>query len=362
MFEIECLRKEKNGPVLDKYLDKLIKEVGYEVKFIEWQIPTLSNHNPVIVIVDAENLNEFKLKLINRDRKIIVALNSRKDFKIVSELKSDFNKIFGFIDLSQEVEYNFPILNNYIKINFSKDSVNLNKLANDLDKIYEFTSKELGKIKDLHDRFVKVRIDQLKGAMLTSKFMAGEKSGGEFFEVIQNDQDILFLQVGSDSYLLSSIILSEIEMLRGNPSSANMQDQLERFQKLITHHAKENSAELTYCMMLLNLKTLQASFTLNGMGHVFYRGELISFDQPMKLKLKPRDRLFVLSQGSMKNWELLSKLSIKDFLVANQSMPTKDLINEFFFEVSRNKSGHFLIFDALMAVVEIEERTLYQLP
>ncbi|MBC7538930.1 MAG: hypothetical protein H7281_08915, partial [Bacteriovorax sp.] len=118
---------------------------------------------------------------------------------------------------------------------------------------------------------------------------------------------------------------------------------------------------LTYCMMILNLKTLQASFTLKGMGYLFYLGELISFDQPMKLKLKPRDRLCVISQGSMKNWELLTKLSTKKFFMDNQTMVTKELINEFFFEVSRNKSGSFLIYDALMAVLEIEENVLYQI-
>ena len=69
-------------------------------------------------------------------------------------------------------------------------------------------------IKSLHDRLVKVRVDPLKGANLSSKFMAGEKSGGEFFEIIQNDQEIIFLQVGSDSYLVSSIILSEIQHLK----------------------------------------------------------------------------------------------------------------------------------------------------
>jgi uncharacterized protein VirK/YbjX len=139
------------------------------------------------MIADAEHLASLKNILEKRSQKIIIALNSRKDFKLVTELKSHFPKIFGFIDLSQEIEYNTPILNNYLNMNFTKDS-KLETLASDLDKVYEFTKSELLKLKDLHDRFVKVRVDQLKGASLTSKFMAGEKSGGEFFEIIQNDQ------------------------------------------------------------------------------------------------------------------------------------------------------------------------------
>jgi hypothetical protein len=362
MSEIECLRShENNGDLLEKYLRKLIKDAGFEAKFVDLRrISSFSPSSPVIAIIDSENLHDFKMKLMSRDRKIIVALNSRKDFKIVSELKSDFNKIFGFIDLSQEAEYNFPVLKNYLELNFTKENINLEKLAENLNEVYELTSTELGQIKSLHDRLVKVRVDPLKGANLSSKFMAGEKSGGEFFEIIQNDQEIVFLQVGSDSYLVSSIILSEIQHLKEN-SSADLQVRLLQFQKIIKHHANENQAELTYCMMVLNLKTLQVRISQNGTGHIFYQGQFISFDQPIKINFKPRDRLYIISHGANKNWNLLSKTSMKEFFETNQDMNTKDLINEFFFEVSRNKTGTFLVYDALVAAIEIEENVLYQL-
>jgi hypothetical protein len=157
------------------------------------------------------------------------------------------------------------------------------------------------------------------------------------------------------------MILSEIEMLKEKSNNATLQVQVEQFEKLISHHANENKAELTYCMMVLNLKNLQASFTLRGKGYLFYEGEFISFQKPLKINLKPRARLCVISEGAIKNWEHLSKLDAKKFFVDNNNQTTKDLINEFFFEVSRNKSGSFLIYDALMAVIEIEENILYQL-
>jgi hypothetical protein len=192
--------------------------------------------------------------------------------------------------------------------------------------------------------------------------MAGENSGGEFFEVIQNDQDLFFIQVGSDSYLLSSMILSEIEILKEKSISMNLQHEILQFQNIINHHALENKSELTYCMMNLNLKTFQATFALKGRGHIFFREELISFESPIKLQLKPRERLCILSQGSMRNWEMLNdKLFSKTFFIDNLNLDTSDLINEFFFQVSRNKAGNFLIYDALMAILEIDENALYQL-
>ena len=362
MREIECVRNENTGLILDEYLKKLMKEVGSSCQFYTWKNPSMNLSTPMILLVTNEYLETLREILRDRDQKIIIAMNSRKDFKMVAELKSEFGKIFGFIDISQEVEYNVPILNNYLSLNFSTKSIHLEKLASDLEKVYEFTRSELIRVKDFHDRFVKVRIDQVKGAFLTSKFMAGEKSGGEFFDIIQNENELIFIQAGSNSYLLSSMILGEIEILKEQVNANDLTKSIENFQKIIISHAEENKAELTYCIMSLNLKNLTANFMLKGQGYLYYNSELLSFDKPMKLKLKPRERLCLISEGAMKNWqELNHKNSTKKFFSENENMETKDLINEFFFEVSRNKEGTFLSYDALMVVLDINENVLYQL-
>jgi len=360
MQEVECLRQDDSGALLDGYLKKLMQEIGATAKLSDLK---KSSHNiqlPMILIVTAETLNDVKAVIEKRSEKLIIAMNSRKDFKLVPELKQEFSKIFGFIDLSQEIEYNVPLLKNYLALNITRGTMPLDKLAGDLDKIYEFTKSELVKIKDLHDRFVKVRVDKLKGLTLTSKFMAGEKSGGEFFEILQNDHEVVFIQAGSDSYILSSMLLGEIETLKEKSITGSLQAHADQFLKIVNHHATENKGELTYCVMSINLKTLHASFNIKGQGHLFYDNEWISFDQPMQLKLRPKQRLCVISDGSFKNWTILSKKQIENFFKSNAAMPTRELINEFFFEVSRNKTGSFLVYDALMAAVEIEENVLYQ--
>lgn len=360
MQEIECVREQGSGALLDNYLKKLIKESGNEIKLSEWSAP-LNNKYPLILVTTTENLSEVIKRIDSRNDKIIIAMNSRKDFKLITELKSQFDKIFGFIDLSQEIEYNIPVLKNYLTMHFAKGTMPLDKLADDLDKIYEYTKSELTKIKDLHDRFVKVRIDKLKGMTLTSKFMAGEKSGGEFFEILQNEHEVIFIQAGSDSYLLTSILLGEIETLKEKAITGNLSIHMEQFIKIVNHHAEENKCEVSYCVMSLNLRNLHASFTIKGQGHLFYDDEWISFDKPMQLKLKPKARLSLVSNGAFMNWNILSKKKIENFFKANTSMPTRDLINEFFFEISRNKQGNFLVYDALMAVVDVEESKLYQI-
>ncbi|MBP9680960.1 MAG: hypothetical protein KBD76_06120 [Bacteriovorax sp.] len=361
MREIECICLDQGSKLQDSYFKKMSKEVGVEIILRNWDDLKINTHSPLIVMLDFEHLEMFKNLMNNRDEKLIVALNSRKDFKIVSELKDYFDKVFGFIDLSQEVEYNIPLLKNYLNMNFSRSAIGLEKLARDLDKVYEFTKSELVKVKDLHDRFVKVRVDQLKGAKITSKFMAGEKSGGEFFEIIQNDNEILFFQAGSDSYLLSSLILAEIETLKESYGTTNLHKKAEVCIKNILRYAAEHSGALSYCLMSLDLKTLEASFTLKGEGHLFYQNKLIHLNRSMILKLKPKERLILISEGAIRNMELLTKFSCEKFLIENQQKSVNDLINEYFFEISRNKPGQFLIFDAFLAILEIEENMKYRL-
>ena len=359
MREMECVRQNTAS---DEYLKKLLKEAGFSPAFITWDDSKVSSNSPLLLMVDEDHIDALIEVCEERDLKLVVALNSRREFKLVSRLKDHFDKIFGFIDLSQEIDYNTPLLKNYLNMNFSAHALKLDQLASDLEKVYEFTKSELTRVKDLHDRLVKVRVDSLKGVTVTSKFMAGEKSGGEFFDMIQTDQNFLFIQAGSDSYILSSMILSELEVLKLSTPTTSIKAQSEHFEKMINHHAKENEAELNYCIINVDLKTLQVDCQFKGIGSLFYQGELIDFSAPVKLKLKPSEKFYLLSAGALKNLkELNPKLALKNFYKDNNDKNTRDLINEFFFEVSRNKHGNFLIYDALMSVIEVDHKTLYQI-
>jgi hypothetical protein len=360
MLEIECVRAD--NAIADKYLKKLISEVASEAKFIEMGNAHINQNAPLIILATGEHLAEIKKLINSREVSLIIALNARKDFKLVSELKMQFDKIFGFIDLSQEVEYNVPLMKNYLNMNFSKHAVKLDKLAGDLEKVYEFTKSELFRIKDLHDRFVRVRVDTLKGVTVTSKFAAGEKSGGEFFDILQTDQSFLFVQAGSDNYIVSSLILSEMEVLKLSTPTTTLKMQSEHFEKMIIQHAKEHNAELSYCIVNVDIKTLTAECKFRGDGRLYFDGELIDYSKSVILKIKPSEKMYFLSMGALRNLTALNpELSVKNFYKENVDKNTRDLINEFFFEVSRNKAGNFLIYDALMTAIEVDQKTLYKI-
>jgi hypothetical protein len=359
MREIECVRQDNKH---DSYIKNLLKEIKLNPKFISWENSTISHFSPLIMVLEEEYMDAFLELCEIRDLKFIVALNARKDFKMIVQLKDHFDKIFGFIDLSQETDYNTPILLNYMNMNFSSKALSLDKLASDLNKVYEFTKSELMRVKDLHDRLVKMRVDTLKGVSVTSKFMAGEKSGGEFLDMIQTDNNFLYIQAGSDSYILSSLIISEMEILKLSTPTTTLKDQSMHFEKMINHHAKEMKAQLSYSIININLKTLQAECNFKGDGYIYYNNELLDYSKPLTLKLKPSEKFYLLSNGALKNLkELNPDLSIKSFYKNNADKNTREMVNEFFFEISKNKDSNFLNYDALMAVIEIDHKTLYKL-
>ncbi len=352
----------RSNSTQDDYFKKLLKTADLSPKFISWDDGRLSSHLPALLVVDEDHLDQIIEICEDRDLKVIIALNSRKEFKLIARFKEHFKNIFGFLDLSQELDYNTPLLMNYINLNFSSHVVKLDKLSNDLNKILEFTKSELKRVKELHDKFVKVRVDEFKDVRVLSKFMAGEKSGGEFFDLIQYQDTFVYLQAGSNSYIISSLILSEFENLKLSLGKTSLDELAKDFENSINHHAKENNAELNYCIVTVDFKKMTVDISVKGNGAIVYQNKVLEYSKVKDHKLLPGDKLMFISSGALKNLAALNhQLSLQQFFNDHSDKEMKDLINEFFFELSRNKTGHFLIYDAFMSVLEMDSKKLYSL-
>jgi hypothetical protein len=315
---------------------------------------------PLLLGLDESHLMAIKQIIMNRQLPVIVVIKSKGDFKFVSELKMFYSKIFGFIDLTTDQELAVPMLKSYLNINFTKKALSLDKLSNELDQVHERTQTELRGIKALHDRFVKIRSEKIKGAELLIKFMAGERSGGEFFDYTTHESQMLFLQAGSDSYIMSSLIISAMEDWKVKHN--DFYGTVNSFISGLNHHAKEHNAKLSYTIMIVNLKNMEATIFGQGQSRLFYNNDIMTNSKNYTVKLKRGDKVTFLSEGTFINWEkCFGNISIKDFLIKNIAMNNRDFINELFFELARTKKGTFLENDALVAMLEINENILYKL-
>ena len=315
---------------------------------------------PLMLGLDSTNFESLRKIIIDRDQQVVLVLKNRKDFYLVPEMKTVFPKIFGFIDMSAEPEVAIPLLRNYINLNFSSGALQLDKLSNDLDKIEERTQTELRGIKELHDRFVKMRTEKIKGAELAVKFMAGEKSGGEFFDYIAQDSHMLFIQAGSDSYVMSSLIISAMEDLK--IKNADFHTSIDAFIAALNFQAKEHHAKLSYTILILKLKNMEASIYSQGNAKFYYNKEILSLGKSSIIKLTRGAKIAFLSEGTLLNWKANhDEIKLASFLNSNIDMSKRDFINEIFFELARHKKGMFLYHDALVAMLEIDENILHQL-
>lgn len=335
-------------------------ELKAEFTLIEDEQEASFCRGPLILGLDQKNLENIKKIIDIRDHQVVIAFSHKNDFKLIPVLKEFLPKIFGFIDLTTEPEIAIPLLRNYINLNFSKESLQLEKLSKELEAIEERTLTELRGIKELHDRFVKIRTEKIKGAELLIKFMAGEKSGGEFFDYISRDSQMLFVQAGSDSYIMSSLIISAMEDFK--VKNENLYESIDSFIAGLNYLANENGAKLSYSMMIVNLKNMEANIYNKGDSRIFYHKEIIAPVKNSILKLKRGERITFLSEGTFLNWnKYYEGKKVQDFLLKHLDKNNRDFINELFFELARSKKGTFLDNDALVAMLEIDEHVLHQL-
>jgi hypothetical protein len=313
---------------------------------------------PLIVHVTESNIKQVLDILEDRNESCIIAFSDKSNFKLLTFLKSNLDNVFGFIDLSLDYEYNVPLVKNYLNTQYSTKQIGIEKLANDLDKILEFTQTELGRVKELHDRMVKIRTENLKRSKIQIKFMAGEKSGGEFFDFIDHENEMIVIEFGSDSYITTSMIISEVETLK---LKQNPKDELSQFIKKALEIASEYKSTLNYMITIFNTRSLEVEYFQKGNSKLFLNGELRSITGNGSIKLNRNSKVFFISEGAIKNWNLHHKESeLNNFLVSHMNLENKDFINELFFELYRHKQGMFLTYDALMCVLEISNSVIHE--
>ncbi len=314
---------------------------------------------PLVIEVDERSIQKTLDFLKTRTKPIIVMFNKKSDFKLLEFFKMSLDKIFGFIDLTLDYEYSLPIVKNYLNLNFSKKTISIEKLASDVEKILEHTQTELGRIKNLHDRIVKLREEKTKSSTITIKFMAGEKSGGEFFDFSEFGSHVAIFELGADSYVASSLLISELEIFKERGPSLELVPNL--INKILAIES-EYKTNVNYQIAVLNTIDLTVDYFHKGLGKILLNNETKSIQSNGKFKLNRDDRLLFLSEGAIKNWNLFQKESnLLTFIKEKNIDQVSDFLNEFFFELYKNKSGLFLNYDAMAIIFQINKNAIHKL-
>ncbi|MCK5883163.1 MAG: hypothetical protein KAG61_05700 [Bacteriovoracaceae bacterium] len=294
-----------------------------------------------------------------------------------SKLCSKSN-IFGWIDLVAPLEFSDPLFRSIdTKLKERSRMVRLAQLGEELNDLTEHMDKEITRVKKIHENLIPVRSENLKGVEIFSKYAAGEASGGEFFDFYQDGNSVFFILSSSTSYLMSSTIISRLEILKSTPlSNSSMKEMvagiLEDAHTLeISDHEDRNALDLL--TIKIDLISMSIEGHRFGGGEIVAKGEVPALPLVNKLDvafideayfefgMQHSDKLVFLSSGIRHNTDgRIGNSNISDFIKKELANSPKELLNELFFQLKKDRDSDFLKHDASAIYIEVNRNGIFK--
>lgn len=247
----------------------------------------------------------------------------------------------------------------------------LMSINNELNEILGGVEDQLFKVKHTYERMVPKRLEQFKGIKIFSKYAAGEKSGGEFFDLFASENKVFLLMSHTSSYIASSVILQHFSAIKNAPKLSNQGQDLffktvkDEVAKLALAQGKDISIKL----LTLILDTTTMEVELKSLGDFSFfssKGQEIKTNASTEVisqtfSLTRGERLMVCSPGFEQNWsEINSDIQIEE-LITNSEIKALDVLDELFFQLKKKSGSEFLKSDAASIVMEVEQNVMVQM-
>ncbi len=378
--DIQTYFRLANFPALAPYFNS--SSTGATADFLSGKLP-LSIHK--FLLIDMHSLEGIDLKKFKNNVAEFfgVAYFYRDRASLNTNLFKDLitDNVVGVFDLSLPRELNLPMEKSLSRaINVDSDLItpeDLKELGEDLNIILSKVEKEMLRVKKIHSHLMPKRTQHFKNMEVESKFATGEASGGEFFDLFESNNKVLFFLSSSNSYLTSSITLGTFNELKGKELSLEaIQGALKDLQgnfKTLQETKNKKILKLELLVGVLNLKTMQFE------GYNFGTNSLItsnkksinvneypvdkSFLEKAKfsLQLERGEKLALVSAGLKKNClDYLDGQGYLEFIARGFNSHKADLLNEVFFQLRKNVASEFLNYDATMINITVDKSALIE--
>jgi hypothetical protein len=334
-------------------------------------------HESILIATKEEVLGESEFK---SPRGAIITFRGEISEKDVEQCKSIFGKnLLGFIDLTKPALLHVPWFKRIVfesKILGTGAEVGAGQV--NLGKILEQSLLELQRVKKIHERVVPLRHEKIKGINLYSKFAAGYSSGGEFFDIKKDDNQIILIVTHAKSYVASSIVLNHFEEFQKvtHVDREKMEEFLEdlidecRELELIDRDSPET---LQLDLLRLDLRTFHYEGYHFGQGAYFSNGQKLSNENERALnenffeeahyegKLERGEKLIFASPGALLNFEARGEKGLLSKVIKEQfDNGPREVLNEVFFQLKKNNDEDFLKFDASLIYLEVDAHAFIQ--
>ncbi|MFZ4712503.1 MAG: hypothetical protein ACOYL6_02215 [Bacteriovoracaceae bacterium] len=299
--------------------------------------------------------------------------------ELMKELATD--NIVGIYDLSLPVEMNLPMARNLARyINADSDLItpdDLRELGDEINQILTKVEKEMIRVKKIHSHIMPKRAQHFKNIEVESKFATGEGSGGEFFDLFESGNKVLFFLSSSNSYLTSTITLGTFHEMKGKELTmkaleSSLKD-LESNFKTLQETKNKKVLTLEVLVGIINLKTMEfdgynfgnnavitnMKKSINTNNYTVDKGFLP--EAQFHLKFERGESAAIVSSGLKKNCQdVIDGQGYLEYIQRGFTLHKGDLMNEVFFHLRKNMASEFLNHDATLVSFRIDANALVE--
>lgn len=300
------------------------------------------------------------------------------DSAFLRHIEQDLNLISP-IDISRDHRFHIPLLRSGGgRLREEDERKKLLSVGENLNKMIEFSQVELQRVKKLHEMVVPMKNDNFKGVKILSKFAAGEGAGGEFFDIVRGEHELLLLLTNTTSYVASSVILSHFEKLRA--FSHFERSKISNFVSNLSEELKDLELvdfENSDALQLLVVKIDLSKMSFEGLQ--FGKTELISSkghtlesnnfpvnkgfieQAEFKFDLERGERFVISSPGVRMNCGgLMDDKKYEDFVKEKLPLGARELLNELYFQLKKKRESDFLKYDASVIYIEVDKNVIVE--
>ncbi len=257
-----------------------------------------------------------------------------------------------------------------------------------LEFIMDRLNKEIFFAQEIYKLIIPSEIPSIPGFEFSSKFIASSLNGGDYFEIIENQEKLRFGIVLSSAtgYMMSSLFLGVLlkysmqlasrksilpsdfiyDLANEMKEKIGEKDSLSLFYAIVDRRANEliylscgdiyasiwNQEEKKLIEITPSLAPIDKNYLSNNKIQV----------KNLKLELNPQDRLIVCSKGIYRSQNLnqneFGTKNLNELIFKNHDQNIHDLRNEILFQAEQFRQKQEPVFDQSVLVMDVKDRVI----
>ena len=282
-------------------------------------------------------------------------------------------RIHSMADTSRGVDFYWPFWRSLYgqQLTVLAEQAQLAQLEGQVARLKAKGATMTSEMKNLHGHLVPGRQQKFKNVTIWTKFAAGERAGGDYYDFAFEQGDVYLLMVHTNSYLLSSAVMATFDQWRQGPRPYN----LKKLIASLAQHDQGRSADQVLEVLVIKFDLRH----LNGDGYCFGPWSIISSgevyqqgnDYPcdpafmekahLTLKLGRGEVFSFLSPGVPLNLQKATPAKeLIDFFRPWLNKRPREVLDELFFQMQRPVQRGFLEQDASAVMLEVHANALWE--